>query len=170
MGNDHQIKINFKNPKDKNKSSFNLAFNEETTFNHALDYISYKFPQHNICPCFDFQYYKDSELLKIDKNSKIIDLNESEVTINYQRCKCSEFLKKYFKKPKIEIINDLNKYANYLNKKEKEIKKLNSEKERLKKEKEIIERAVNGDVSIINSLTKLGIKGKYFNCQDAEIN
>jgi hypothetical protein len=33
MGNDHHIKINFKNAKDKNKASFNLAFNDETTFN-----------------------------------------------------------------------------------------------------------------------------------------
>ena len=123
MGNDHQIKINFKNPKDKNKASFNLAFNEETTFNHALDYISYKFPQYDICPCFDFQYYKDSELSKIDKNSKIIDLNESEVTINYQNCKCSKMLKKYFKKSKIEIINYLNKSIYYINEKIKILKK-----------------------------------------------
>ena len=144
MGNDHQIKINFKNAKDKNKASFNLAFNDETTFNDALDYISYKFPKYNICPCFDFQYYKDSELSKIDKNSKIIEFNESEVTINNQNCKCSKMLKLFFKKSKIEIINYLNKFIycsnekdKIIEKKDKEIQTLNSEIERLKKEKKI---------------------------------
>jgi hypothetical protein len=144
MGNDHQIKINFKNAKDKNKASFNLAFNDETTFNDALDYISYKFPKYNICPCFDFQYYKDSELSKIDKNSKIIEFNESEVTINNQNCKCSKMLKLFFKKSKIEIINYLNKFIYCSNEKDKiienkdkEIQTLKSEIERLKKEKKI---------------------------------
>ena len=103
MGNDNQIKINFKNAKDKNKASFNLAFNDETTFNDALDYISYNFPQYYICPCFDFQYYKGSELSKIDKNSKIIDLNKSEVTINYQNCKCSKILKNILKNLKLKL-------------------------------------------------------------------
>ena len=145
MGNDHQIKINFKNAKDKNKASFNLAFNDETTFNDALDYISYKFPKYNICPCFDFQYYKDSELSKIDKNSKIIELNESEITINYQNCKCSKMFKKFFKKSKIEIINYLNKFIYYSNekdkiieKKDKEIQTLNSEIERLKQKNKLL--------------------------------
>ena len=134
MGNDHQIKINFKNDNDKNKTSFNFPFNDETTFNDALDYISYKLPSYNICPCFDFHYYKDSELSKIDKNSKIIELNESEITINSQNCKCSKIFKKYFKKSKIEIINDLNEKDKIIEKKEKEIQNLNSEIKKLKLE------------------------------------
>jgi hypothetical protein len=83
-------------------------------------------------------------LSKIDKNSKIIEFNESEVSINNQNCKCSKMLKLFFKKSKIEIINYLNKFiycSNEKNKiienKDKEIQTLKSEIERLKKEKKI---------------------------------
>jgi hypothetical protein len=73
-------------------------------------------------------------LSKIDKNSKIIELNESEITINSQNCKCSKIFKKYFKKSKIEIINDLNEKDKIIEKKEKEIQNLNSEIKKLKLE------------------------------------
>ena len=66
-----------------------------------------------------------------------------------------------------EIINYLEKYINYLNErektienKEKEIEKLNSKIEKLNQEKEIIGLAINGDVSKIKLLKKLGITGK----------
>ena len=122
MANNYQINININN---QNSISPYINFNNETTFNDLLESIAYNFPQYDICPCFEFQYYNSCNYgwINIDKNSKVNQIIYNgyryNITLNNINCKCSGILKNYFKKPKIDIINFLEEKINNLEEKKR---------------------------------------------------
>lgn len=151
-----QIKLLF-----ENNTNFTIyySFFEKYTFVELLEYISYNYPEKNICLCSQIRE-------KIDKSSKgnskyeDIDLNtnfkEYIKNRNYQfqpinlyifkkKCECNSIIKDNLKKSKTEIIKILENSSNFQNtefkqKLEKEqndnkikINSLEKEKQTLKK-------------------------------------
>jgi len=90
------------------------VYNDSTTFDDLIEFLSYYYPSKNICPCFIFKgMYDYKEFTDIDMNWKIkycinkytkyqiVNMNED------KQCHCSPQFKDNFKKPKKYIINNL---------------------------------------------------------------
>ena len=147
------------------KFSINIPYNYNTTLNDALEIISYSFPEFNVCPCFAFQYrdkYSYSDWKNKDINEKLSDLYYRDyyyrIIKSNNNCQCDQIIKENYKKSKIEIIKAMKQKNDILKGK---IKKLDSDIKRLIQEREVLEIAINGDISKINELKKLGITGQY---------
>ena len=112
-----EIKLFFENTE---SCTFYFSFNQKYTFEDLLEYISYNYPEKNICPCYQFQNKiskANSKFEKIDKNSNFKDYIKNK---NYKfqavnlhiyldkTCECDSIIKNNYKKAKIEIINALN--------------------------------------------------------------
>ena len=90
------------------------VYNNSTTFDDLIEFLSYYYPDKNICPCFKFKgMYDYKEFHDIDMNWKIkscIDKYTKYQIINMnedKQCHCSPQFKDNFKKPKKYIINNL---------------------------------------------------------------
>ena len=90
------------------------VYNNFTTFDDLIEFLSYYYPDKNICPCFKFKgMYDYKEFHDIDMNWKIkscIDKYTKYQIINMnedKQCHCSPQFKDNFKKPKKYIINNL---------------------------------------------------------------
>ena len=90
------------------------VYNNFTTFDDLIEFLSYYYPDKNICPCFKFKgMYDYKEFHDIDMNWKIkscIDKYTKYQIINMNedmQCHCSPQFKDNFKKPKKYIINNL---------------------------------------------------------------
>ena len=99
---------------DKEIIKVHYVYNDSTTFDDLIEFLSYYYPDKNICPCFKFKGdYDYKEFHDIDMNWKIkscinkytkyqiVNMNED------KQCHCSPQFKDNFKKPKKYIINNL---------------------------------------------------------------
>ena len=159
------------------KISINIPYNYNTTFNDALEIISYSFPEFNVCPCFAFQYrlkYSYSQDWKNkDINEKLSDLNCENnyfrITKHNKSCKCNEIIKENYKKSKIEIIKVINQINNNLKEKKREINDLNNQNKNLentnislKKENENLNLNISKLNKVENENMKLKSKNKSY--------
>ena len=98
-----KVKLAFGN----NKVQFVYSFNENTKYNDLFEYVSYLFPNFNLCQCFcfanDFNY--------INNDMKLVESNDINgplhfENINYDsKCHCSPRIKELLKMSKMQIIN-----------------------------------------------------------------
>ena len=57
---------------DKEKISVKYIYNDSTTFDDFIEFLSYYYPEKNICPCFIFKgMYDYKEFTLIDMNWKV---------------------------------------------------------------------------------------------------
>ena len=97
----YNLKINFNN---KEQLNFAYSYNNFTKYKDLLEYISFLYPEYNICPCFCFSnnsYYINNDRLIISNN----DINGFLKLSNDFGCKCSNNLKKFYRQRKVDIIN-----------------------------------------------------------------
>ena len=95
------LKIYFNN---KEQLNFAYSYNNYTKYQDLLEYISFLYPEYNICPCFCFSnnsYYLNNDALIISNN----DINGFLKLSNDFGCKCSNNLKKFYRQRKVDIIN-----------------------------------------------------------------
>ena len=109
------------------------CYNNNTTFEDLLEFVSFSYPTYNICHCFQFKNYYN-QMIKNEDNFysyyQNYGNNQLYLTNDKNSCTCNQTLKESLKKRKIEIISEnLDK-----------INKLNTEIEKLKKENEILKR------------------------------
>ena len=147
------VKLNIGNQ----KISLNYLYNKSFTFIDLLEYISYLFPNFEICPCFKFRFKqnnnKKSKYIDIPSDSLISDFTKylNDLYLDDSKKYCFEHKSKnYFKYSKTKLISsfedDIAKLE-YINKKRKnEINLLEKDKiaytnelEDLKKKKDTIE-------------------------------
>ena len=98
-----EIKLSF----GKYLLSFNYSFNKNTKFSNLLEYVSFLYPNLNLCQCFcfanDFNY--------INNDMKLVESNDINgplhfENINYDsKCHCSPRIKELLKMSKMQIIN-----------------------------------------------------------------
>ena len=97
----YNLKINFNN---KEQLNFAYSYNNFTKYKDLLEYISFLYPEYNLCPCFCFSnnsYYLNNDALIISNN----DINGFLKLSNDFGCKCSNNLKKFYRQRKVDIIN-----------------------------------------------------------------
>ena len=104
---------------------FNYSFNEKTSFQEFLEYISSLLP--NICcMCHKFYFDKDKnknkkvDINNADKIYKYIKKNIHNFILNCDKCFCGKELKEYILKTKLDLckkIKELEKEINNLKKK-----------------------------------------------------
>ena len=95
------LKIYFNN---KEQLNFAYSYNNFTKYKDLLEYISFLYPEYNICPCFCFSnnsYYLNNDALIISNN----DINGFLKLSNDFGCNCSDNLKKFYRQRKVDIIN-----------------------------------------------------------------
>jgi len=126
------------------KIDFDYIYNKNTTFQDLLEYIAATFSFLNICSCYIFSYYNNSQIMgKYDKDD--IDINNRIYSLFYYKkkadlflykrneyCSCDELIKDYLKKSKKTLISDFifqnEKLKRKITDKENEIKLLIDEK------------------------------------------
>ena len=111
------LKINFNN--NKEQLNFSYSYNNYTKYQDLLEYISFLYPEYNICPCFCFSnnsYYLNNDILIVSNN----DINGFLKLSNDFGCRCSDNLKKLYRQRKVDIINAFKKPNNELQKEIKE--------------------------------------------------
>ena len=98
------------------------AYNENSTFDDFLEFLTYYFPDKNFCPCYKFKgMYDFKEFMEIDMNWKIKScINkytkyEVYITNEDKECHCSPEFKDNFKKSKKYLINNLSEKKENLN-------------------------------------------------------
>ena len=99
--NNVSLKINLNN---NEQLKFVYSYNKFTKYQDLLEYISFLYPEYNICPCFCFSnnsYYLNNDALIISNN----DINGFLKLSNDFGCKCSNNLKKFYRQRKVDIIN-----------------------------------------------------------------
>ena len=90
----------------KNKVQIFYSFNENTKYADLFEYVSYLFPNFNLCPCFCFANnfnYINNDMKLVQSN----DINEPLhfENINYDsKCHCSPKIKELLKMSKMQII------------------------------------------------------------------
>jgi len=100
-----EIKLSF----GKYSLNFNYSFNKNTKFSNLLEYVSFLYPNLNLCQCFCFSNNNNY----INNEMKLIEYNEINMplclkNINYDsKCHCSPKFKEYLKMSKIDIINKI---------------------------------------------------------------
>ena len=133
--------------------SFDFLYNRNSTFEDLMNHIMLLLSSTKICPCFNF-YFND---FKININDKITILNayikggiisskKIELSLQINKCNCSEIFKN-FSKSKIEILKMYEEYYNKTQEKNQSSEKklyetinenkiFSNEIKQLKKEKE----------------------------------
>ena len=147
--------------------SFYYSYNYKSTFQDLLEYISYLFPELEICQCYEFQiansnrYYYD-KIIKIENDCPIRryseHLSELELIDKKKNYFCAHYDKNYLKISKSEIISLFQKeidklQSNYDNQNEK-IKNLNKEKREQEKEISNLNKEKKEKEMKINNLNK----------------
>ena len=104
-----KIKVGIEN---SDAIEFYYSYNGKSSIDDLIEFIAYYFPDKNICPCFKFKAsFENQDPMDLDGNwsfysctnkySNFILYNPNKI------CKCSNALKEFFHKPKIQIIQDL---------------------------------------------------------------
>ena len=105
-----EVKLAFGNK----KLQFNYSFNENTKFGDLFEYVSYLYPNFNLCGCFCFA----NNFNYINNDMKLIETNDINGPLHIEnisydsKCHCSPQIKNLFKMSKMEIINILNNTSN----------------------------------------------------------
>ena len=128
-----KLKIFNSNTKDSHRKklieeiSFDFLYNTKSTFEDLMNHIMLLLSPTNICPCFNF-YYNE---FKINLNEKISILknnfkglisNKIELSLQENKCNCSEIFKN-FSKSKIEILKLFEEYYNKTQEKNQSLEK-----------------------------------------------
>ena len=93
------------------------SFNNNTTFEDLIEFISYNYKDYDICPCFEFKIKNNY----INKKQKLIDFAKhdsynynfynnfylSGLNLEKEKCKCDSDLKSYFQESKINNMKNL---------------------------------------------------------------
>ena len=154
------VKLNIIKENKKKELQLFIYLNKNITFDYLLEYLSYGYPQENFCPCYQFIDYKKTRF--IEKYEKVIDLIENNINTFYisnpnqdKTCHCSDFVKKYYIKSKIELIAHIDEITNNY---KIVINGMNDEIAKLEKENHTLKKAII-DPETIDKLNKIGIKG-----------
>ena len=135
----------------KKKVEFLYPFNDNTTFEDLIEFISYFYKDYDICPCFEFHIQSKF----INKKDKLIEFAKYEkynynnynfylsgLNLEKEKCKCDPDLKSCFKESKI---NNMKKLEN-----------LKSENKNLKvminKYKKVLNYVCKGNTEVIDNL------------------
>ena len=109
--------------------NFKYFYNKDSTFYDLLESFSYNYPNLKICPCYKIEYYNSyysNENEKINMTDKICksisSYHKYQLFKENNECTCDEFIKDYFVKPKVEIIQKLSEYSEEVYKLRNEIK------------------------------------------------
>ena len=91
---------------------FYYSYNGKSSIDDLIEFIAYYFPDKNICPCFKFKAsFENQDPMDLDGNwsfSSCTNKYSNFILYNPNKiCKCSNALKEFFHKPKIQIIQDL---------------------------------------------------------------
>ena len=93
----------------KNKILFNYSYNDNTKFGDLLEYVSFLFPNLNLCQCFcfanNFNYINND--MKLNESNDINEALHLENANNDSKCHCSPEIKNILKMSKMEFINKL---------------------------------------------------------------
>ena len=156
-----EVKIYIKNKLYK----FNYSYNNDSLFIDLLEYISFLFPELEICQCFEFQinnpfnYNNKKQYIGNDYNiltnsNYLLNL----VLIDKKKEKYCPHYDNYLKYSKTELISifheKINELNNYINNKNKEIENLNREKEEKEKIIDSLKKEKNKQEKKINNLNK----------------
>ena len=110
--------------------NFKYCYNVNSTFEDLLESFSYNNPDLKICPCYKIEYYNYySYSNKYEKVNMTENVNEY-MNSNYRfqlfkennECTCDEFIKDYFREPKLKIIKKLSEYSKQVNNLKNEIR------------------------------------------------
>ena len=129
--NNVSLKINLNN---NEQLKFVYSYNKFTKYQDLLEYISFLYPEYNICPCFCFSnnsYYLNNDTLIISNN----DINGFLKLSNDFGCKCSEIKKKFYRKRKVYIIDNFEEEFKKLKNNENIINPDNKKDKKIKKDK-----------------------------------
>ena len=136
------LKIYFNN---KEQLNFAYSYNNYTKYQDLLEYISFLYPEYNICPCFCFSnnsYYLNNDALIISNN----DINGFLKLSNDFGCNCSDNLKKFYRKRKVHIIDtfeeDFKKFANNNNFKKNNFNNNNFDEIKFKKANDELQKQI----------------------------
>ena len=160
----YNIQLNISNCRTEN---FTYNFNHNyTTFEDLLEYISFLYPNYNLCHCFKFFFDNNQNLISIKNEDKISSYSPQNnnnslhllITKDKNICSCNLSLKESFKKTKNEIISDSDK----INQLEQQIDNLNNEINNLKISNENKDLTINDLKEKIIVLQML-INNNYYN-------
>ena len=160
----YNIQLNISNCRTEN-FTYNFNYNY-TTFEDLLEYISFLYPNYNLCHCFKFFLDNNQNLISIKNEDKISSYSPQNnnnslnllITKDKNICSCNLSLKKSFKKTKNEIISDSDK----INQLEQQIDNLNNEINNLKISNENKDLTINDLKEKIIVLQML-INNNYYN-------
>ena len=121
-----------------------VYINLNRTYEYLLEYLAYNFPQEKICPCFQFIDKFQNKI--IGKSKKIIDfmtnVNQKIYLKNLEKdkkCTCSEIIKKYYRKTKIELLaEEFERTEEFIYELKKNIQNLVDENKELVDEKKLL--------------------------------
>ena len=133
--------------------NFVYSYNNYTKYKDLLEYISFLYPEYNICPCFCFSnnsYYLNNDSLIISNN----DINGFLRLSNDFGCNCSENKKKLYRKGKTYIIDTFEEGFKNLEKKNKVDgeKNKNDRKNNFEYERNKLQKQINDLENKITSL------------------
>ena len=135
MANHAEVRIYIKNKLYR----FYYSYNNDTLFIDLLEYISFLFPELEICQCFEFQINNNYPYNYIGNDYNILTFSSNLlnlVLIDKKREKYCPHYHNYLKYSKTKLMSifqkEINQLKNYNNNKNKEIENLNRDK----KEKE----------------------------------
>jgi hypothetical protein len=154
----------------KKQIEFLYPFNNDTTFEDLLEFISYNYKEYDICPCFEFQYNK----LIIDKNQKIIDYAKYDsynynyhnkyylngLNLGKKKCECDSDLKSYFQMSKQNNMKNLQNLKS-------ENRNLNL---MLNKYKKVLNYVCKGNTEVIDTLLNDNSSLNYNKFKSNELN
>ena len=154
------VKLNIITIINSKKLEIIINLNKNITFDYLLEYLSYGYPQENLCPCYQFIDFKKTRY--IQNKEKVIDLIGNNKNTFYisnpnqdKACHCSDFIKKHYIKSKLELIAYIDEITNNY---KIVINGMNDEIAKLEKENHTLKKAIN-DPETIDKLNKIGIKG-----------
>ena len=161
----YNIQLNISNCRTEN-FTYNYNYNY-TTFEDLLEYISFLYPNYNLCHCFKFFLDNNQNLISIKNEDKVSSYSPQNnnnslnllITKDKNICSCNLSLKESFKKTKNEIISDSCAKINQL---EKKIDNLNNEINNLKISNENKDLTINDLKEKIIVLQML-INNNYYN-------
>ena len=129
--------------KESGKSyNFKYCYNDNSTFEDLLESFSYNYSDLKICPCYKIEYYNkyNYKYVKLDMKEKVNNyMNyyyKFQLFKENNECTCDEFIKDYFREPKLKIIKKLNEYSKEVNNLKNEIKENKSMNNKLFKQLE----------------------------------
>ena len=125
-----EVKLAFGNK----KLHFNYSFNENTKYGDLFEYVSFLYPNFNLCGCFCFA----NNFNYINNDMKLIETNDINGPLHIEnlsydsKCHCSPQIKNLFQMSKMEIIKILNNTSNNNQELEKSKEIINNLKEKEK--------------------------------------